>query len=137
VERLVLVVVVVAVAAVVALVVGRRRRTDAPTQPAWTVPAMVDRADFARADAPWLVAVFTSATCLACAQVAQAARALESDAVAVVEVEYGERRDLHDRYSVEAVPTLVIADAEGVVKGSYVGPVDAAELWGRMAEIRG
>ena len=35
------------------------------------------------------------------------------------------------------MPTLVIADDEGVVRGSYVGPVTATELWAKVAEIRG
>ena len=128
-----------ALAVVVALVavVASRRRADAPTQPTWTVPALLDRADFARPDAPWLVVVFSSATCAGCHEVADAARPLESDAVAVEEVEVGEHRDLHERYSIDAVPTLVVVDAGGVVRESYVGPVSATELWARVAELRG
>ncbi len=48
--------------------------------------------------------------------------------MAVVEVEYQAQRPLHERYGVEAVPMLVIADAEGVVRASVFGPVGAAEL---------
>ena len=53
---------VVVVVSVVVAVVLERRRPEAPTQSSWAVPAQVDRADFTRPDAPWLVAVFTSAT---------------------------------------------------------------------------
>ena len=134
-ERLVLVVVLVVVAGAVAAFFARRR-PDAPTQPDWTVPSVVDRADFDRPEAPWLVAVFTSATCATCHGVMDAARPLESPAVAVVELEHDARRDLHDRYGIDAVPTVVIVDDRGVVRGSYVGPVTAAELWARVASIR-
>ena len=136
-ERLLVAAVLVVVAVVVALVAGRRRRPDAPTQPSWSVPSVVDRSEFPRPEAPWLVAVFTSATCATCHQVVEAAGPLESDAVVVFEAELGAARALHDRYSIDAVPTLVIADASGVVKGSYVGPVTATELWARVAELRG
>jgi hypothetical protein len=134
-DRLVLVAVLVVVAGVVAAFFARRR-PDAPTQPDWTVPSVVDRSDFDRPDAPWLVAVFTSATCATCHGVIEAARPLESPAVVVMEIEHDERRDLHDRYGVDAVPPVVIADGAGVVQGSYVGPVTAADLWAKVAEIR-
>ena len=75
------------VALVVAFVLGRRRRVDAPTQPTYAVPAQLDRRDFRRPDAPWLVAVFSSATCESCARTVAAAGVLESDAVAVDDVE--------------------------------------------------
>jgi hypothetical protein len=127
----VLVVVAVAVAAFFA-----RRRPDAPTQPAWSVPTVVDRADFVRPEASWLVAVFTSATCAACHGVLDVAQPLESPALAVVEVPHEDRQDLHDRYGIDAVPTLVVADADGVVRGSFIGPVNATELWAKVAELR-
>jgi len=134
-ERLLLAAVLVAVAVVVAMVL-QRRRPDAPTQPAWTVPAQLDRNDFARPDAPWLVAVFTSATCSTCAGVHEKASVLASDAVAVDDVELSARRDQHDRYGIDAVPTLVVADADGVVRASFVGPVTATDLWAAVAEAR-
>ena len=39
------------------------RRTAAPASNTHRVPSVLDRRDFARPDAPWLVAVFTSSTC--------------------------------------------------------------------------
>ena len=135
-DRLVVAAALVVVVGIVAFVVSRRR-SDTPTQPTWTVPTTLDRADFTRPDAPWLVVVFSSATCAGCHEVVKAAEPLASDAVAVDEVELGERRDLHQRYSVDAVPMLLIADAGGVVRESYVGPVGATELWARVAELRG
>lgn len=134
-ERVVITVVVVAVAVVVALVL-QRRRPDAPTQSSWTVPAQLDRRDFHRPDAEWLVVTFTSATCQTCAGVKEKVALLESPVVATQDVEAVADKDLHDRYGIDAVPTLVIADRDGVVAASFVGPVTAADLWATMADLR-
>jgi hypothetical protein len=131
-----LVVAVLVVVAVIAAVVLQRRRPDAPTGGDWAVPAQLDRADFDRPSAPWLVAVFTSATCESCESVWERAQPLESPQVAVQHAEVRERADLHKRYAIDAVPTLVVADAEGVVRASFVGPVNATDLWGTLAELR-
>jgi hypothetical protein len=135
VERLVVVAVVVVAAVVLALVVERRRPV-APTQGDWPVPRQLDRADFDGADVPWLVAVFSSATCDSCATVLTKAAVLTSPDVAVQDVEVGARGDLHQRYGIEAVPTIVVADAEGVVRASFVGPPSATDLWAAVAEVR-
>ncbi|MCU1485017.1 MAG: hypothetical protein JWN67_1763 [Actinomycetia bacterium] len=136
VERVVVAIVLVAVAVVVAVVLDRRGRADAPTQASWTVPNQLDRGDFAGPAAPWLVAVFTSATCGSCQGTADKAKVLACDDVAVDEVEVGARKDVHDRYGIDAVPTLVVADAEGVVRASFVGPMTATDLWAAVAEVR-
>ncbi|MEA2717966.1 MAG: hypothetical protein QOI99_2283 [Actinomycetota bacterium] len=130
-----MVAVVVVAAAILALVV-ERRRPDAPTQGDWPVPRQLDRADFDGADVPWLVAVFSSATCDSCATVLTKAAVLTSPDVAVQDVEVGARGDLHQRYGIEAVPTIVVADAEGVVRASFVGPPSATDLWAAVAEVR-
>lgn len=134
-ERLVLAAAVVALAAVVAVVL-ERRRPEAPTQGTWAVPAQLDRADFDRPDAPWLVAVFTSATCDSCAQAVQRSQVLASEAVAVQEVEVKARPDLHGRYHIEAVPIIVVADGDGVVRTSFTGPPSATDLWAAVAGVR-
>lgn len=134
-ERLLVAAVVVAVAVVVALVL-ERRRPDPPAQTTWGVPSQLDRRDFPRPEAPWLVAVFTSATCRTCAGVAEAAAPLAAGDVAVAVAEAGERKDLHDRYRIEAVPTLVVADGAGVVRTSFLGPVGADELGAALAKVR-
>jgi hypothetical protein len=125
----------VVVALVVAYVLEKRKPAP-PTQPSWAVPSQLDRADFDRADAPWLVVVFTSATCTSCAGVVAKVRPLENDDVVVQEVEAVARRDLHQRYAIDAVPTLVVADAEGVVRGSLVGPASAEEIWAAVSDVR-
>jgi len=126
---------IVAIALVVAWFV-QRRRPEAPTGARWSVPGQLDRADFPEPAAPWLVAVFTSATCDACAATVTKAQALASDSVAVAEVELAAEPDLHRRYAVDAVPLLVLADAEGVVRASFVGPPSATDLWAAVAEVR-
>jgi len=136
VDRLLVVVPVVVVAIGVAFAV-QRRRPDAPAQPVeHTAPSQLDRADFDGADLPWLVVTFTSATCDTCAGVWAKAQVLGSDEVSSVEVEYGNDRALHERYHVTAVPTLVIADAQGVVRRSFIGPTSATHLWAALAELR-
>jgi hypothetical protein len=134
--RLAVAVAIVAAAAVIASIVRRRRSSDAPTQGGFELPVQLDRNDFDRPDAPWLVAVFTSATCGSCADVVSKAAVLAAGDVAVVEVAYQERPDLHARYAVEAVPALVVAGADGVVRAGFLGPVTATDLWAAVAEAR-
>ena len=135
-ERILVAVGLAVVALVVAAVVRRRQRPDAPVRTGYAVPDQVDRADFVRPDAPWLVAVFTSATCGTCQGVWERAQPLASDAVALQELEYGADRGLHDRYGIEAVPTTLVIDARGVVASSFIGPVTATDLWAAVAEAR-
>ena len=135
-DRLLIVVVIVAVVGIIALVARSRRTADAPTQQRFAVPQQLDRADFARPDAPWLVAVFSSATCEVCHSVVSKAQVLESPEVAVVNVEYLASRALHEKYSIEAVPTVVIADSRGVNRAGFIGPMSATDLWAAVAEAR-
>ena len=134
--RFVVAAVLVVVAAAIAFVVERRRAADAPTQPTWTVPRQLDRAEFARPDAPWLVAVFTSATCDSCKGTIDKALVVACDEVAVDDVEVTARKQTHDRYGIDAVPTIVIADSAGIVRASFVGPPTATDLWAAIAEVR-
>lgn len=135
-ERVLIAAVLVAVAVVVAVVLERRGRRDAPTTPRWAVPSQLDRGDFAGPSAPWLVTVWTSATCDACAGTAAKAAVLASDEVAVDVIEVSTRGDLHDRYGIDAVPLVAVADSEGVVRASFVGPPTATDLWATLAELR-
>ena len=135
-ERVLIIVVIAAVAAVVALVVQRRQPTTMPAETGYHVPVQLHRPDFDRPDAPWLVAVFTSATCTTCAGMWDKARQLESDEVAVQEVEVTARKDLHERYRIDSVPTTVVADLNGVVMASFLGPATATDLWAAVAELR-
>ena len=75
-EQVLLALVLASGAAVVAAVLRRRQRTAPPTQPTFLAPAQLDRAGFARPEAPFLVVVFTSSTCHSCAAMADKARVL-------------------------------------------------------------
>jgi hypothetical protein len=133
-ERLLVAVAIMAAAAIVAEVVRRRRLADPPTQPRRQLPAQLDRGDF-DGDG-WLVAVFTSDACSTCADVVRKADVVRCDDVAVAIVSFQARRDLHERYGIDAVPCLVIADREGVVHDGFVGPVTATDLWAAVADAR-
>ena len=136
-ERLLIAVAVAVAALIVAAVARRRAAAPAPTRTGHTVPDHLDRADFVRPEAPWLVVEFSSRTCLSCAGTWDKVALLESSEVAVQDVAYQERRDLHDRYGIESVPVVLVADAEGVTRASFVGPPPAADLWAKLAELRG
>jgi hypothetical protein len=134
-EQLIVVVAAMSVALAVALIL-KKRRSDAPTQAGFEIPIQLDRNDFENPQTPWLVAVFTSATCHTCADVATKAEVLLSSEVAVQRIDYTVNPDLHKRYRIDAVPLLVIADALGVVHKGFIGPVKAQDLWAAMAECR-
>jgi hypothetical protein len=123
-------------ALVVGAVLRRRRTVDAPTQPLFSAPAQIDRADFEAGNAPWLVAVFSSASCTTCNDVVSKARVLSCEAVAVIDVEYSASPALHRKYHIDAVPIVVVADSMGVVRASFVGPMSATDLWAAVAEAR-
>lgn len=135
-ERALLVVALVVLALVVAAVV-RRRQPDAPIGSRdWEVPAQLDRADFAEPSKPWLVAVFTSNTCDSCESATAKAAVVAGANVAYQVVPWQDRKDLHERYGVEVVPMILVADVEGVVQRSFIGVPSATDLWAAVAEAR-
>ena len=123
------------IAAILSFIV-RRRKPDAPSQRSHVVPQQLSRRDFEHSQKPWLLAVFTSSTCDACQDVATKAKVLASKDVVVQIIDYLDRRDLHARYSIDAVPTTVIADHLGVVRFGVLGPITATDLWAAMARCR-
>ena len=136
-ERLVVAAVLVVVAVVVAGVLQRLRdRADAPTQSRWAVPTQLDRADFDGPEVPWLVAVFTSATCDSCVRAVEKATVLACPSVTVQDVPYQLRKDLHTRYAVDVVPMILVAGPDGAVAASFVGVPTATDLWAAVAEAR-
>jgi hypothetical protein len=136
VEQVLLAVGLVVVAVVVAAVLRRRQPVAAPTQPRFRAPDQLDRADFPRPDAPYLVVAFTSSTCQTCAAMAAKVAVLQSDQVSVVEVEVTDQPELHRKYAIEAVPMVLVADGAGVVGARFIGPASATDLWAAVAELR-
>lgn len=127
---------VVAVAVAVGLVLRRRQTVAPPTQPSMVVPGQLDRADFPQAVTPWMVVVFSSATCHTCGDVVRKAGVMASKEVSVVEVEFGASAALHRKYDIQAVPIIAIADEQGVVHRGFAGPVTATDLWAAVADAR-
>jgi len=137
-ERLFIAAALVCLAVVVAVLLQRRKPAP-PADTEWNIPVQLDRRDFLRPDAPWLVAVFTSATCDACSGVWSKAVHLDAGAggpVCAQEVEAIADAEIHRRYGIDAVPLVLIADAEGVVQRHFLGPVTATDLWAAVAELR-
>lgn len=133
-ERVLLAVGIAVVVAVVAVLL-ERRRPEPPSQRKWAVPAQLDRTDFDRPGAPWLLAVFSSATCESCRTAIARASALASGDVVVQDVEFSARRDLHERYNIETVPMLVVADRQGVVRAHFIGTPAEGEVEQAFAEL--
>ncbi len=131
--------VIVGVVVVIALLANlwqRKRQVDAPTQGASEVPSQIDRSDFVRPEAPWIVLAFTSATCQTCSDIERKVRVLETNSVAIQILEYTAEREMHVRYKIDAVPTVLMADANGVVQANFLGPVSATDLWAALARAR-
>jgi Thioredoxin domain len=135
VDRLIVAAGLITLAAAAALLL-RRQRPEPPTQPRWAVPLQLDRRDFGGERQPWLVAVFTSSGCQSCERATAKAAVLASPQVTFEEISYQDRQDLHERYGIDAVPTIVMADREGVVHKSFVGVPSATDLWAALAEAR-
>jgi protein-disulfide isomerase-like protein with CxxC motif len=54
----------------------------------------------------------------------------------VQQLEVSAEKRLHERYRIDGVPTLVIADDDGVVQQAFLGPVTSTELWSAVAATR-
>jgi len=134
--RVVVAVAILAVAVALAWWLEHRRVAAPPSQGRAVAPQQLDRNDFPRPDASWLVVLFTSRHCDSCAGLVDKALPLASDEVGVVEVEYTLQPDLHARYQIDAAPITVLVDREGVTRGSFVGAFSAPELWSALAELR-
>lgn len=126
----------VALAVAIASMLERRRRVAAPTQGQPLVPQQLDREDFPRPDAPWLVVLWSSRACESCQGLAEKLAPLESGDVAVVEVEYQEDPVLHRRYRIEAAPITVVVDRDGVTRASFTGAFRAEEVWSAVSRLR-
>ena len=106
----------------------QRRKPAAPMQGSFVAPTQLDRQDFAYPEAPWLIAEFMADTCLVCDEVWKQVDAIDQGGVAIEKLEVNEAKLLHDRYRIDGVPTTVLADSNGVVRASWVGPIRPGEL---------
>lgn len=135
--RIVLVIAIVVTAAGLAWLMERRRASRTkPVATTAAVPPQIDRTDFVRPEAEWLVVLFSSEACESCAAMAQRIAALASDAVAVVDVEYSRSRSIHEKYGIDAVPVLGVYDRAGVARATFVGTTDTATLIDTIHNLR-
>ena len=133
--RLLIVVAVIAVAVVLNKMLSKRT-VQAPTQASPSMPTQVDRNDFSESDKEWLVLAFTSSSCTTCADIERKAAVLKSRSVAVEICEFTSHREMHKKYAIDAVPTLLIADGQGVVHKGFLGPASATDIWAALARVR-
>jgi thioredoxin-related protein len=141
VSNLVIAVSIVVVVGLVALAARRRQMSDVPTQKVFSVPSQIDRADFDSSETikghpEWLIVVFTSSSCHVCADVWDKVQVMATNQVGVFKADFESDRALHERYGIDAVPTLIICDGAGVVQGHFLGPVSATDLWAAVATVR-
>jgi hypothetical protein len=133
--RIVIAVLILATVGGVALLM-RRRPPEAPPRDVYPVPKQLDRADFPRPEATWLVVLFSSAACDSCRGLDEKLTPLESDDVAVCVIDAEHHGALHRRYDLAAIPTTIVADDEGVARRAFVGAFTATDLWAAVAELR-
>ncbi len=133
--RIVLALVILVVVGVIAWFL-QRRPPEAPPRDVYPVPKQLDRADFPHSEARWLVALFSSAACDSCRGLGAKLTPLASADVAVCEIGAEDQGALHRRYELAAIPTTVVADADGVVRRAFVGAFTATDLWAAVAELR-
>jgi hypothetical protein len=129
--------IVIAIAAVAAGLAWRfnGRAADAPTTPQFAAPQQLDRSDFDHPELDWLLVLFSSETCLSCHEAREALTPIRFDRVAVQDLPVETSRAIHDRYSVDAVPIMVLADTDGVVRWSYLGAPPAEALRDILVDI--
>ena len=134
-DRLLVLAVVAALAGLLAVLL-QRWRPGGPVATGWSVPGHLDRADFAKPDVPWLVAVFSSTDCAACTSMVSEAHSLAAAQVVVQEVPAESASELHDRYQIDVVPMLVVADGDGLVRAHHLGPSAPGELRAVLEKAR-
>mgnify|MGYP000912497657 CR=1 FL=1 len=129
----------IVVAICLTAIYAQKRKTGETFETRYEPPVKIERNDFPGKNADALVVLFTSKVCNSCENVISKASVLQSGEVDVVNVEFedAQGKKLHSKYQIEAVPTLVICDINGVVSKSFVGPVTATDLWAEVARLRG
>ena len=109
-----------AFAALVAYFVNRRA-SDSPSVPKNSLPIQIDRKDFNQPEISQLVVLFSSQTCDSCNKVRELIRSIPVDSVCIQEVQFPKQRNIHERYGIDSVPIILVANADGVVIWSYAG----------------
>ncbi len=136
--------VLIALGAIAAVVAWRlqQRRPDPPSAPSYRAPTQLDPLDFEpssndketsaqasreQASEPrsesMMIVVFGSELCSSCEGVWAAVQRLAPRNALVTLVNVEDDPELHKRYKIDGVPTLVLADKEGTVRNAFFGPI--------------
>ena len=128
----------VLVIAVAVFRIGKRKQIEVHVDE-YEFPSSVNRKDFIEPDKDLIVIAFTSAKCDSCQGVWEKVSVLDSEHVAVTKIEFEDSvgKKLHQRYSIEAVPTTIVCDSNGTTLKSYIGAATATDLWAGVASARG
>ncbi|MFN8015361.1 MAG: thioredoxin domain-containing protein [Acidimicrobiia bacterium] len=123
----------------IGIIKASNRNKSATKETTYIAPTKIERNDFPQCKSETLVVVFTSTKCDSCGNIIDKANVLSSDCVDVVNVSYEDKNGskLQKKYEIEAVPTVVVCDENGVVQQSYIGSVSATDLWASVAKLRG
>lgn len=125
---------------VIGLLLGVARKNKAQTQvTSFDLPTQIDIEDFTNSNALVHVCMFSSEHCDGCETVWAKAEVLKSDKVEVVKISYQDEhgRKLHDKYQIEAVPSVLVCDENGKTLKAFLGNVTATDLWAAVAQARG
>lgn len=130
-------VVVMSIVAILLLVARKKKPQTQVTS--FDLPTQIDVEDFEDPTCELHVIMFSSEHCDGCDSVWDKAQVLSSSTVEVLKASYQDKqgRILHDKYQIEAVPSLVICDADGKTLKAFLGSVTATDLWAAVAELRG
>ena len=94
----------------------------------WSIPGHLSREDFGFTNEPWLVVIFSSESCETCKPLVAESMKLSSLGIAIQEIAVETNKDLHEKYSIGAVPMLLLVDKFGVVRSSHLGPTNSEEV---------
>lgn len=141
--RFVVLVVLALIAAVVAWRL-QQRRPDPPSAPSYRAPTQIDLVDVGLAELAEPgstsaddsirsspvpnrpiggVIVFGSVLCSSCEGVWETTQRVSPPTFATKLINVEDDPEVHKRYRIDGVPTLVVVDKEGVVHNAFFGPV--------------
>jgi thioredoxin-related protein len=91
------------------------------------MPYQLDRGDFDDPNGEWIFALFTSNTCDACELVISQVSKISLPNLVIQIIDFADNKALHQKYEIHSVPSLILADHQGVVQWSFAGvPPDIA-----------
>jgi thioredoxin-related protein len=106
---------------------ANRRTPDSPSVPRAIMPYQLDRGDFDDPNGEWIFALFTSNTCDACELVISQVSKISLPNLVIQIIDFADNKALHQKYEIHSVPSLILADHQGVVQWSFAGvPPDIA-----------